>query len=349
MKEWQYNLAKRMLFKLDAEQAHHVSMDALRWAEKIGVLKFLMKKPMFNQPVECMGLTFPNPVGLAAGLDKEGNTIDALGRLGFGFIEIGTITPLPQAGNPTPRLFRIIEEEAIINRMGFNNCGIEQGVANVKSALTFKKVGGIVGFNIGKNKDTPNEDAVSDYIKALRGCWGVADYVTVNISSPNTPGLRDLQAADDTARLLDALKREQEKLMAESGIKMPIALKVAPDIGEEQIADLSKVFLNGGLEGLVATNTTIDRQSVLGKPFATQAGGLSGAPVRVKSTEVIAAFHSHLGDRVPIIGVGGIMSADAALEKLAAGAKLLQLYTGFIYHGPPLVQNILERLNKSRT
>ncbi|MFT6793263.1 MAG: dihydroorotate dehydrogenase [Rubritalea sp.] len=346
MKEWQYKLAKGMLFKLDAERAHHVSMGMLRQAEKLWVLKFLTKKPEMTQPVECMGLTFPNPVGLAAGLDKDGDTIDALGRLGFGFIEIGTITPLPQAGNPTPRLFRLIEDEAIINRMGFNNCGLEKGVENVKSARTYKKNGGIVGFNIGKNKLTPNEDAVSDYIKALRGCWGVADYVTVNISSPNTPGLRDLQAADDTARLLDALKREQEKLMADTGVKMPIALKVAPDMGEEQIADLSKVFIDGGLEGLVATNTTIDREAVKGKPNATQAGGLSGAPVTARSTEVIAAFHHHLGERVPIIGVGGIMCADDAEEKFAAGAKLVQLYTGFIYHGPPLVQNILDKLSK---
>jgi dihydroorotate dehydrogenase len=219
-------------------------------------------------------------------------------------------------------------------------------VENVNSARTYKNNGGIVGFNIGKNKLTPNEDAVSDYIKALRGCWGVADYVTVNISSPNTPGLRDLQAADDTARLLDALKREQEKLMADTGVKMPIALKVAPDMGEEQIADLSRVFIDGGLEGLVATNTTIDREAVKGRPNATQAGGLSGAPVTARATEVIAAFHSHLGDRVPIIGVGGIMCADDAVEKFAAGAKLVQLYTGFIYNGPPLVQNILDKLNK---
>ncbi len=348
MNEWQYKLAKGMLFKLDAEQAHHVSMEILRRAESMKVLKLLTRNSLAGRThsVDCMGLNFLNPVGLAAGLDKEGNTIDALGRLGFGFIEIGTITPLPQAGNPTPRLFRIIEEEAIINRMGFNNCGVEKGVENVRAARTYKKNGGIVGFNIGKNKLTPNEDAVSDYIKALRGCWGVADYVTVNISSPNTPGLRDLQAADDTARLLEALKIEQERLMAATGLRMPIALKVAPDMGEEQISDLSKVFLDGGLEGLVATNTTIDRESVKGKPFATQAGGLSGAPVTARSTEVISAFHSHLGDRVPIIGVGGIMCAEDAKDKFAAGAKLIQLYTGFIYHGPPLVQHIMASLSK---
>lgn len=341
MKPWQYNIAKNILFKLDAEKAHHVSMDGLRKAEQLGTLKCLVGRVPKSESVECMGLTFPNRVGLAAGLDKDGNTIDALGRLGFGFIEIGTITPVAQAGNPKPRLFRIIEEEAIINRMGFNNCGIDQGVKNVQSAKTYE---GIVGFNIGKNKLTANDDAVSDYLKALRGCWGVADYVTVNISSPNTPGLRDLQAADDTARLLDALKKEQEILTNESGVKMPITFKVAPDMGETQIAELSQVFLDGGLEGLVATNTTIDRAKVEGKPQATQAGGLSGAPVTEKSTEVIRAFHSHLGKDIPIIGVGGIMNAKDAQDKLDAGATLIQLYTGFIYHGPPLVHSILRQL-----
>lgn len=337
----QYQFVRNLLFKFDAEDVHHFSLAAMRKAEEYGLLKLVAGKLPASQPVECMGLTFPNPVGLAAGLDKEGSTIDALGRLGFGSVEIGTITPKPQPGNPQPRLFRIIEEEAIINRMGFNNVGIEQGVANVRSAKTFK---GIVGFNIGKNKVTPNENAVDDYLKALRGCWGVADYVTVNISSPNTPGLRDLQAADDTARLLEALKNEQTRLSQETGITMPIALKVAPDMGEQQIADLSKVFLDGGLDGLVATNTTICRDAVIGKPFATQAGGLSGSPVTKASTEVIKAFHSHLGEQVPIIGVGGIMNADDALEKLDAGAKIVQLYTGFIYHGPPLIHSILNKL-----
>ncbi len=341
MTSTQYNFARNLLFKLDAEDAHHLSLDLMRKAESLGVLKLIAGKLPKAQPVECMGLTFPNPVGLAAGLDKEGTTIDALGRLGFGSVEIGTITPKPQPGNPQPRLFRIIEEEAIINRMGFNNVGIEQGVKNVQSASTFK---GIVGFNIGKNKITPNEHAVDDYLKALRGCWGVADYVTVNISSPNTPGLRDLQAADDTARLLEALKLEQARLSETTGLHMPITLKVAPDMGEEQIADLSRVFLEGGLDGLVATNTTISREAVLGKPYATQAGGLSGKPVTAASTEVIKAFYSHLGDQIPIIGVGGIMNADDAIEKFDAGAKLIQLYTGFIYHGPPLIHSILNKL-----
>lgn len=337
----QYNFARNLLFKMDAEDAHHLSLNLMRKAESLGVLKFIAGKLPKAQPVECMGLTFPNPVGLAAGLDKEGSTIDALGRLGFGSVEIGTITPKSQPGNPLPRLFRIIEEEAIINRMGFNNVGIDQGVKNVRAASTFK---GIVGFNIGKNKVTPNEQAADDYLAALRGCWGVADYVTVNISSPNTPGLRDLQAADDTARLLEALKLEQARLSTETGLHMPITLKVAPDMGEEQIADLSRVFLDGGLDGLVATNTTISREAVLGKPHATEAGGLSGKPVTGVSTDVIKAFYSHLGEQIPIIGVGGIMSADDAIEKLDAGAKIIQLYTGFVYHGPPLVHSILNKL-----
>ena len=343
MKPWQYNLARNLLFKCDAETAHHLSLKLLRFAESSGILKPFAGTMPKTAPVECMGLTFPNPVGLAAGLDKEGNTIDALGRLGFGFVEIGTITPKPQPGNPQPRLFRIIEEKAIINRMGFNNCGIEEGVKNVRSARTFD---GIVGFNIGKNKVTPNENAVDDYLKALRGCWGVADYVTVNISSPNTPGLRDLQAADDTARLLEALKVEQTKLTEETGARMPIALKVAPDMGEAQISELSKVFLDGGLECLVATNTTIDREMVKGKKHWEEAGGLSGSPVTKKSTEVISQFYSHLGKNVPIIGVGGIMIGQDALDKIDAGAKLIQLYTGFIYKGPPLIKEIIDSVNK---
>lgn len=338
----QYKFARNLLFKLDAEHAHHVSLDILRTFEKVGILSLFSSKMPETKPVECMGLTFPNPVGLAAGLDKEGNTIDALGRLGFGFVEIGTVTPKPQPGNPEPRLFRIIEEEAIINRMGFNNCGIEEGVENVKKSSTFD---GIVGFNIGKNKVTQNENAVDDYIAALRGCWGVADYVTVNISSPNTPGLRDLQAADDTARLLEALKLEQAKLTEATGITMPLALKVAPDMGEEQIDELSKVFLQGGLECLIATNTTIDREAVKGKKHWQEAGGLSGAPVTNKSTEVISQFYSHLGNDIPIIGVGGIMTGQDALDKLDAGAKLIQLYTGFIYKGPPLIKEIIEAVN----
>lgn len=338
----QYRFTRNLLFRLDAEHAHDVSLGSLRWLEKLHLLGLISPTAPTSRPVECMGLTFPNCVGLAAGLDKEGRCIDALGRLGFGHVEIGTITPRPQPGNPQPRLFRIIPEEAIINRMGFNNPGIESGAANVAASSTFRKNGGIVGFNIGKNKDTPNEDATSDYLACLRGAWDVADYITVNLSSPNTPGLRDLQAADETARLIEALKSEQDKLTSASGRRVPIALKVAPDLEDQHIADLSKVFLDGGLDCLIATNTTISRAEVEGCDFATQPGGLSGAPLTSHSTEVIAAFYSHLGSQIPIIGVGGIMTAEDAQAKLDAGAKLVQLYTGFIYHGPPLVRDILK-------
>ena len=338
----QYRFARNLLFRLDAETAHHVSLGALRKLETIRLLRLLNGNIPKAEPVQCMGLSFPNKVGLAAGLDKEGNTIDALGRLGFGHVEIGTITPRAQVGNPLPRLFRIINREAIINRMGFNNPGIDAGAQNVAASTTFRKRGGIVGFNIGKNKSTPNENATDDYLACLRGAWDVADYITVNLSSPNTPGLRDLQAADETSRLLEALKTEQEKLTIERGKRVPITLKVAPDLDPQHIKELSKVFLNGGLDGLIATNTTISRSEVDGCDFSKQAGGLSGAPLTKKSTDIISAFYSHLGGKLPIIGVGGIMDAKDAQAKITAGATLIQLYTGFIYHGPALVKNILK-------
>lgn len=337
-----YQLIRDQLFRFDAEDVHHFTMRYLRIMENLRLLPLVAGKAPASSPVECMGLSFPNRVGLAAGLDKQGNCIDALGRLGFGHIEIGTITPRPQAGNPLPRLFRIIPEEAIINRMGFNNVGIEEGALNVAASQHYRQQGGIVGFNIGKNKVTPNDEAIADYLTCLRGAWDVADYVTVNISSPNTPGLRDLQASEETARLIEALKIEQEKLTTERGRRVPIALKVAPDLNSENIAQLSQVFLDGGLDCLIATNTTLDRSKVEGCDFATQAGGLSGAPLTEKSTEVIADFYSHLGDSIPIIGVGGIMNAEHAQQKLKAGAQLVQIYSSFIYHGPPLVHDIIK-------
>ena len=336
-----YPLARSGLFLLDAEVAHHLSLAALRIAEKTGLLGVLSPDDEFTSPVEVMGLKFPNRVGLAAGLDKEGNTIDALGRLGFGCIEIGTITPRPQAGNPKPRLFRLIDHEAIINRMGFNNPGIDAGAENVRAAKTFA---GIVGFNIGKNKDTPNENAADDYLACLRKAYPVADYVAVNLSSPNTPGLRDLQGAEASARLLDILKKEQLKLASEHGKQVPLLFKVAPDLEEPQIRDLSRVFLDGGLDGLIATNTTLDRDRVAGHPRAEEAGGLSGRPVFEKSTAALRAFASHLGSRIPIIGVGGISSLEDAREKIRAGATLVQIYTSFIYHGPGLVRELARGL-----
>ena len=333
-----YPIARKILFSLDAEVAHHTSMTGLRLAEKTGLLK-LMSPPLPDAtPVELMGLKFPNRIGLAAGLDKEGNTIDALGRLGFGFIEIGTITPRPQAGNPKPRLFRLIPHEAIINRMGFNNPGIDAGVENVRASKHFT---GPIGFNIGKNKDTPNENAADDYLACLEKAYPVADYIAVNLSSPNTPGLRDLQAADSSSRLLALLKTEQEKLAVKHGKHVPILFKVAPDLTEEQVADLSKAFLDGGLDGLIATNTTLDRRAVKDHPWANEAGGLSGKPVREKSNIVLAAFASAFSGKIPIIGVGGVSSKADAEEKFKLGADLVQIYTSFVYQGPGLVRELV--------
>lgn len=336
-----YPLFRSGLFRLDPETAHHLSMAALRFAETTGILGLISPTDELVAPVEVMGLKFPNRVGLAAGLDKEGDTIDALGRLGFGCVEIGTITPRPQPGNPKPRLFRLIPHEAIINRMGFNNPGIDAGVENVRKSKTFH---GVVGFNIGKNKDTPNENAADDYLACLRKAYPVAGYIAVNLSSPNTPGLRDLQGAEASARLLETLKKEQQKLAAEHGKHVPLLFKVAPDLDEAHIRELSRVFLDGGLDGLIATNTTLDREAVANHPRAGEAGGLSGRPVFQKSNEVLRAFASHLGGSIPIIGVGGISSVEDAREKIRAGAALVQIYTSFIYQGPKLVRELARSL-----
>ena len=334
-----YPIARSILFQLDAEDAHHLSLAALRTLEKTKLLSLFAGKAE-EKPVTIAGLTFPNPVGLAAGLDKEANTLDALGRLGFGHVEVGTLTPKAQPGNEQPRLFRLKEHHAIINRMGFNNPGIEEGIENVLRSKTYQ---GITGINIGKNKVTPNENANSDYLIAFEKAYPHADYITANFSSPNTPGLRDLQSADAAGNLLDALKNKQAELAEKHGKYVPLALKVAPDLDETEIKSLSKVFLDGGLDLLIATNTTISREAVQGHPNAGEAGGLSGAPVTGPSTEVISSFYSHLGEKLPIIGVGGIMSADDALAKKEAGAKLVQLYTGFIYRGPKLIKEILNK------
>ncbi|MBB5350629.1 dihydroorotate dehydrogenase [Haloferula luteola] len=337
-----YAIARSLLFRLDAESAHHIGMSGLRLAEKSGLLPLLFPAPECIAPIEVMGLRFPNRLGLAAGLDKEGNTIDALGRLGFGFIEIGTITPRPQPGNPKPRLFRLIEHEAIINRMGFNNSGITAGVANVRRSQTFQ---GVIGFNIGKNKDTPNEQAAEDYLICLREAYPVADYIAVNLSSPNTPGLRDLQGEDACARLLETLKAEQTRLAKEHGRQVPLLFKVAPDLDPPHIAGLARVFRDGGLDGLIATNTTIRRDPVADHPRAHEAGGLSGRVLLEQSNDVIRAFATELGENIPIIGVGGVDSPESALSKIAAGATLVQLYSSFIFRGPSMVKEIARSLD----
>ena len=336
-----YPLIRAGLFRLDPEVAHHLSLGALRLAERTGLLRLACPSDPLQVPVEVLGLRFPNRVGLAAGMDKDGDAIDGLGRLGFGSIEIGTFTPRAQAGNPKPRVFRLIEHEAIINRMGFNNAGIAAGVANARRCRTFQ---GVLGFNIGKNKDTPNEAAAADYLECLRQAYPVADYIAVNLSSPNTPGLRELQGPEACAGLLETLKREQEQLAAAHGKRVPLLFKVAPDLDDAHISQLAAVFLAGGLDGLIATNTTLGRDLVAGHPRAAEAGGLSGRPEFDKSTAVLQAFAGHFGGRIPIIGVGGIASLEDAREKLRAGATLVQVYTAFIYQGPGLIRKLARGL-----
>ena len=346
MLEWTYPLARKALFRLEAERAHNWSLGALRAADRCGLLHALAGEPPESEEITCMGMTFPNRLGLAAGLDKEGNSIDAFGRLGFGFIEIGTITPRPQSGNPTPRLYRLPEHQAIINRMGFNNPGIKEGVRNVKRSASFR---GRIGFNIGKNKDTPNDQAVDDYLICLRSAWPIADYIAVNLSSPNTPGLRALQDATAAARLIERLQGEGIILERQTGRKVPLAIKVAPDLADDEISALSKVFLENSIDAIIATNTTIKRPDVETHSLGQESGGLSGAPLGTRSTEVIEAFYAAVGDKIPIIGVGGIMSATDAHDKIEAGATLLQIYSGFIYHGPRLIREILSEASQGLT
>jgi dihydroorotate dehydrogenase len=336
-----YPLLRAGLFRLDPETAHDASMAALKTLGKCGLLGLLRHATAPADPVTVMGLEFPNRIGLAAGLDKKGDCIDALGSLGFGCIEIGTITPRPQAGNPKPRLFRLIPQQAVINRMGFNNPGIDIAVENVRRATGFR---GVIGINIGKNKDTPNESAADDYLACMRKAYAVAGYLAVNLSSPNTPGLRDLQQADACAALLGKLKHAQQELAREHGRMVPLLLKVAPDLDDAQIRDLSHVFLDGGLDGLIATNTTITRDGVTEHPRAAEAGGLSGKPLLERSNHVLRSFASHLGGRIPIIGVGGISSVEDARGKIRDGASLVQIYTAFIYQGPPLVRRLAQEL-----
>ena len=330
-----YKIIQKILFLLPAETAHHVSLQSLAWLNKLGLLGLLTPKSS-QQAVEVMGIRFPHRVGLAAGLDKNGDYIQALSNLGFGFVEIGTVTPRPQPGNPSPRLFRLSKAEAIINRMGFNNKGINHLVDNVNSA---RKAGyqGVIGINIGKNVDTPVEKASDDYISCLKTAYPVADYITINISSPNTPGLRSLQYGKELNDLLADLKREQLALEKQYNKYTPIAIKVAPDLSAKEIKEVAQALLTNKMDALIATNTTLSRDAVTGMKHADEAGGLSGRPVRELSTDVIRQFHQYLKKDIPIIGVGGISSPQDAQDKIEAGASLVQIYTGFIYHGPSLI------------
>jgi dihydroorotate dehydrogenase len=338
-----YNLARELLFKLSPETSHELSIDLIGAGGRLGLNGWLNKAPT-SVPVKVMGLEFANPVGLAAGLDKNGDAIDGFAQLGFGFVEIGTVTPRPQPGNPKPRLFRLPEAEAIINRMGFNNHGVDHLLARV-SAARFK---GVLGINIGKNFDTPVERAVDDYLLCLDKVYAHASYVTVNVSSPNTPGLRSLQFGDSLKQLLEALRQRQEQLTGEHGRRVPLAIKIAPDMSDEETVQVAAALLETGMDAVIATNTTLSRDGVKGLEFADEAGGLSGAPVRDKSTHTVKVLAGELGGRLPIIAVGGITEGRHAAEKIAAGASLVQIYSGFIYKGPALIREAVDAILAAR-
>ncbi len=337
-----YPLIRKFFFSLDAETAHGIGMKGIDFMNATG-LACAVAKPVAACPVDVMGLKFPNPVGLAAGLDKNGDHIDGLAKLGFGFLEIGTITPRPQDGNPKPRLFRIPEAQGIINRMGFNNAGVDKLLENVRAA-EFPKKGGILGINIGKNATTPIEKAADDYLICLDKVYNDASYVTVNISSPNTKNLRELQKDEALDDLLAQLKARQEILADKHGKYVPMALKIAPDLDDEQITAIADALRRHRMDGVIATNTTLSREGVEGLANAGEAGGLSGAPVFRKSTDVLKKLAAALAGELPIIGVGGIMGGEDAAEKIRAGASLVQFYSGFIYRGPDLVSEVADTL-----
>lgn len=330
-----YTLLRQLLFALPPEPSHRVALTLMEAARFRPVRSLLVNGTLMKQarPVELMGLTLPNPVGLAAGLDKDAAHIDALAALGFGFIEVGTLTPRPQPGNPRPRLFRLREHEAIINRMGFNNGGIDAAVERIRRS----RYSGVLGVNIGKNIDTPVEKAADDYLAGMQKAWDVASYLVVNLSSPNTPGLRTLQFGDELLKLLALLKEEQQRLTAHHQRRVPLAIKIAPDLTDEEIGMIASALLQFEVDGVIATNTTLQRTGVDGHPLAGETGGLSGAPLQQQSTHVVGRLREALGGRLPVIGVGGIRSAADALEKKHAGADAVQLYSGFIYRGPALI------------
>ena len=339
-----YSLARPFLFSLDPEAAHNVVLPALKHAAACGLTRLLARPAPDPRPL--MGITFPNPVGLAAGLDKDGAYIDGLAALGFGFIEVGTVTPRAQPGNPLPRMFRLPKANAIINRMGFNNGGVDAFVANVQACRFYQNKEGVLGLNIGKNADTPIERAADDYLHCLAKVYPYASYITVNISSPNTKNLRQLQGGSELDALLSSLKDAQQRLADQHKRYVPIALKIAPDIDSEQIKVIAAALLRHKMDGVIATNTTITRDAVKGLQHAEETGGLSGAPVFALSNTVIRALKAELGDTLPIIGVGGILSGEDAKAKIAAGASLVQLYTGLIYRGPGLIRECAAALRR---
>ncbi len=327
-----YTLARPLLFALDPERAHRLALGLADVARALRLLGVLAPR-VPRAPVRAMGLEFPNPVGLAAGLDKNAEHIDALAALGFGFIEVGTVTPRPQPGNPRPRLFRLVEAEALINRFGFNNVGLDAFVANVARA----RWRGVLGINIGKNFDTPVERAADDYLACLEGVYGAASYVAVNVSSPNTQGLRSLQESEPLDALLARLAQARQRLADRHGKRVPLVLKVAPDLDAEQLRGIAAAVRAHRFDGVIATNSSLSREGVQGLPHADEAGGLSGAPIRAQASHTLASLAAELRGEVPLIGAGGIMSGADAADKFARGAALVQLYTGLVYRGPALV------------
>jgi dihydroorotate dehydrogenase len=334
-----YRAVRPLLFALDPESAHSLSLDALDVFARLGAAP-LLSCPVPRVPVRAMGLDFPNPVGLAAGLDKDGAHIDGLAALGFGFLEAGAVTPRPQSGNPAPRVFRLPDAEAMINRLGFNSRGVDAFVANLGRA----RWRGVIGVNIGRNADTPNERAIDDYLACLRKVHAHAGFVTANVSSPNTKNLRELQRADELDAFLSALAAERDRLAAQHGRRVPLAVKVSPDLDDAGIAAVADRVAARGIDAVIATNTTVSREAVGHLPFGREQGGLSGAPLKARATEVVAKLRRALPERVAIIGVGGISSASDAREKLDAGASLVQLYTALVYRGPELVGRIVRGL-----
>jgi dihydroorotate dehydrogenase len=341
-----YALTRPFLFGLDAERAHELTLDAIARLQGTP-LQHLWCQPRVDDPVTLAGLRLPNRIGLAAGLDKNGRCIDGLGAMGFGFVEVGTVTPLPQPGNPKPRLFRLTAAHALINRLGFNNDGLQAFIANVRRARRFRAGGGVLGLNIGKNAATPIERALDDYLIGLDGVYPHADYVTVNISSPNTKDLRSLQNDSALDALLSALAQRRDALARQHKRSVPMFVKIAPDLDDAQIRLIAAALKRHGVDGAIATNTTVARDAVRGLPHADEAGGLSGAPMFAASNRVIVALRAELGAQMPIIGVGGVLSGDDARAKRAAGADLVQIYTGLIYKGPALVAECAAALKRA--
>ncbi len=340
-----YPLARAALFRLDAEKAHELTLSSLAHAHRLGLTHLLPPTPV--APRTLMGLSLRNAVGLAAGLDKNGEYIDALASCGFGFIEVGTVTPRAQPGNPHPRLFRLPQAQAIINRMGFNNHGLDAFLRNVQ-ASRYRQRGGVLGLNIGKNADTPIERATDDYLAGLTAVYPHADYVTVNISSPNTKNLRALQGADELSQLLSALQVTREELAQRHGRRVPLVVKIAPDLDEAQVDVIADLLPRFGIDGVIATNTTLSRDAVAGLPHANEAGGLSGPPVQAGSLRVISRLRAQAGNALAIIGVGGIVSAADAQAKIDAGADVVQVYTGLIYRGPALIRECSRAIGPGR-